>query len=159
MRTVRSKLSGLPALQRTTLGRLDKKGQLSTNIKAQLYRTTITPLQSSDIYWKKQKPGLFDHWDGLYVLNRTHGVKVSAIYDSKGISPFEQCWNSTALDIPVAESRPADIPADIFSPLSYLVRSELERLPSDLSVWDRERAPPYCGGVGGVLVILCCPRD
>jgi hypothetical protein len=48
----------------------------------------------------------------------------------------------------------ANFPDGILSPLTDLVRSELDALPSDLTIWNQERAPPYCGGIGGMSLFL-----
>jgi hypothetical protein len=150
MNNIRATLARVPWKDKTTLGRLDEADTLSTPIRGQLYRTAVVPLQSSEVCWKREHTESYEHWDGLYALDRFYKRKDEGpVYDSKGSSPFIRCWNAPVEPIPEAEARPAIFPHDILSPLTDLVRSELEKLPADLAVWNKERAPPYCGGIGG----------
>lgn len=152
MKTIREKLATVPKMKKTTLGRLDDKGGTTTKIAHQLYRTAVVPLQSSKVSWRHQESFSFDQWDGLYALEKFAIMPEREACDPRGHTPFERCWDVTARQLPASHCPPASLPEDVLSHLTELVRSELASLPSNLAVWDKHSAPPYCGGIGGVSI-------
>jgi hypothetical protein len=149
MGTLRKEFSKVPKKQKSTLGRLDANDRDTTSIQQSIIHTYFAPLRSYRVRWKQSNPASFD-WDGLYVLKKSQGYKVRRS-DPDGRTPFEQCWDCVA---DPSTSPPSVFPGDVLSRLPVIVRSELENLPEDLSLWNELTSAPYCAGIGGRCSIL-----
>jgi hypothetical protein len=144
MATLRGQFAEVSKEKKSTLGRLDAEDGTMTPIQPQITHTSFHPLGSSKVHWKRSGSAAFD-WDGLYVLKRSQGLQVLAD-DPFDRTPFEQCWDWVA-DLSV--SPPSVFPGDVLSRLPDIIRSELESLPTDLSLWNQIKSTPYCAGIGG----------
>jgi hypothetical protein len=150
MDTLKNQFSSLLPHQKSTLGRLDADDGTTTDIQPNIYHTAVRPLESTTVCWKRPQSDTFDQWDGLYALDRIQKFRVSDIEGPSGKTPFEECWDYIAHPLSPSVCPGSSFSDEVLSRLPKEIRSELESLPTDLSSWSEDRAPPYCGGIGGL---------